>query len=57
MAVKTQTKKRLIWPSILVGILALVWIAYDMKYISCPFNPGPFAVLAAALALMINEYR
>lgn len=54
---KNRSDKKLVWPSLLVALLALVWMAHDAGYIQCPFNPGPFAVLAAALALLINEYK
>ena len=57
MAKKSASKKRLVWPSLIVALLALIWLAAEMGYTESPFSLGPFAVLAAALALLINEYR
>lgn len=56
MAKTTHRKKRLVWPALLVAILALVWLAQDMKLVQLAFSAGPLAVLAAALAMLIYEY-
>lgn len=47
----------LIWPALLVALLSLLWLAQELSLLQCDISLGPFVAIAAALALLINEYR
>lgn len=40
------------WPALLCGLLALVWLAQEMKWLNATLPLGPLSLLAAALAML-----
>jgi len=55
MAMKSA--KPLLWPALLVGLVGLLWLAAEVKWVPIDLPLGPLSVLVISLALMLYAYE
>jgi len=57
MQKQSLKNKVLIWPAVIVCLISLVWLAAQTNILNTTLPIGPIGLFAAALALLIYEYK